>query len=46
MERNQFRVFAHTNMAVDAMIRRAGLERFFSYKSLLWNIEVYRRSAS
>ncbi len=45
IERDQFRVFAHTNMAVDAIIRRAGLERFFSYESLLWNIEVYRRSA-
>ncbi len=45
IERNQFRVFAHANVAIEAMIRRAGLERFFSYESLLWNIQVYRRPA-
>ncbi len=43
LERNQFRVFAHATVAVDAMIRSAGLEQFFSYESLLWNVQVYRR---
>ena len=45
IERNQFRVFAHATVAVDEMIRRAGLERFFSYESLLWNVQIYRRTA-
>ncbi len=41
--RNQFRTFAHSTVAVDAVIRGTGLERCFSHKTLLWQVLVYRR---
>ena len=43
IKRNQFRTFAHATVAVDAVIRSAGLERCFSHETLLWHVHLYRR---
>lgn len=43
IKRDQFRAFAHATIAVDAVIRSAGLERIFAHETLLWHVHVYRR---
>ncbi len=46
IRRNQFRTFAHATMAVDAVIRSAGLERIFAHETFLWHVHIYRRPSS
>jgi magnesium-protoporphyrin O-methyltransferase len=43
IRRNQFRAFAHATVAVDAVIRSAGLERIIAHETLLWHVHIYRR---
>jgi predicted TPR repeat methyltransferase len=41
---SQYRAFAHSTAAVEALILGAGLNRIFSGRTLFWQLHVYRRS--
>ena len=43
MRRNPFRVFLHPTSAVDALVRRNGLQPLFYRKTLVWQVVVYGR---
>jgi magnesium-protoporphyrin O-methyltransferase len=45
LQRTGFRIFAHPNDAVDAVVRRNGLERRFVRKTGMWLVVVYARSS-
>jgi len=40
---NSFRVFVHSTQAVDAILRRNGLQRRFYYRTIFWQVVVYAR---
>jgi SAM-dependent methyltransferase len=44
LQRTPFRIFQHPSAAVDALVRRHGLEQIFSRHAGLWQIVIYRRS--
>lgn len=46
ISRNRFRVFAHATADVDAVIRSAGFERYFTCETILWHVHVYRRPST
>jgi 2-polyprenyl-3-methyl-5-hydroxy-6-metoxy-1,4-benzoquinol methylase len=43
MERTTFRIFAHSRIAIDAVVRRNGLERIFTRDAGLWQVVIYAR---
>jgi magnesium-protoporphyrin O-methyltransferase len=44
LQRSPFRVFAHSRRAVDAIVRRNGLQQCFARNAGLWHVVVYERS--
>jgi SAM-dependent methyltransferase len=45
LQRTPFRIFQHASVAVDALVRREGLERIFFHHVGLWQVVLYRRSS-
>jgi len=45
LHRASFRIYAHPLRAIEAGIRRAGLERRARRTTLAWDIRVYRAAA-
>ena len=43
LRRSSFRIFVHPTTAVDAVVRRAGFERRFDQKTMVWRVVVYTR---
>ncbi len=43
LRRSPFRVFVHSTRAVDALIRRHGLEQNYYRQTLVWQVVVYAR---
>ena len=43
LEHMSFRIFAHSHNAVDAVVRRIGLERIFTRNAGLWQVVIYAR---
>lgn len=43
MKGSQFRIFNHNLESIEKIVRDEGLERFFTRKTLIWRIHVYRR---
>ena len=43
VKRNPFRVFVHSNEAIDALMRSNGLEQRFYRKTAIWQVVVYGR---
>jgi magnesium-protoporphyrin O-methyltransferase len=44
LQRTPFRIFQHPTAAVDALVRRQGLERIFSRYAGLWLVVVYQKT--
>jgi 2-polyprenyl-3-methyl-5-hydroxy-6-metoxy-1,4-benzoquinol methylase len=45
LQRSSFRVFVHSSAAVDAIVRRNGLQQRFARNAGQWQVVVYERSA-
>jgi hypothetical protein len=45
LQRSSFRIFAHSSAAVDAIVRRNGLQQCFARNAGPWQVVVYQRSA-
>ena len=43
MRRSEFRVYAHSPAAIDAVLRGQGLERVSAQRTLVWDIAVFAR---
>jgi len=43
LKRTAFRIFAHSRTAIDAVVRRNGLERIFTRDAGLWQVVIYAR---
>ena len=43
--RNPFRVFVHSELAVDGIIRAAGLQPRFRHLTPFWQVVVYSRAS-
>jgi magnesium-protoporphyrin O-methyltransferase len=41
--RCQFRVFNHSTETIEKLIRNEGLEKYFSHKTFVWQIQIFRR---
>jgi hypothetical protein len=43
LQRSSFRMFAHSNAAVDALVRRNGFQQRYTRNTGLWQVVVYER---
>jgi len=46
LRRNPFRIFIHPTDAVEAVLRRKGLERRFHRETFVWQVVVYERAVN
>jgi magnesium-protoporphyrin O-methyltransferase len=44
LRRSQFRVFTHSNAAIEQLIQESGLKRIFSRSTFVWKIRIYQRA--